>query len=154
MAIIRYWWLPCKDGMKPLVADNHPYYQIYIKTNIYLFIYIYVFHGLSSCVKINRSSSITGGHFMIENTTFHQWFLVPAFLYKIKYIYIYIYKLYIYSYFLSLSLSLYIHIHRYICVRIYTPPSGLSTLAKELSAAASVMQSSSKELSTLVADRV
>ena len=30
----------------------------------------------------------------------------------------------------------------------------MSTLAKELSAAASVMQSSSKELSTLVADRV
>ena len=36
----------------------------------------------------------------------------------------------------------------------YTPPWGLSTLAKELSAAASVMQSSSIELSTLVADRV
>ena len=36
---------------------------------------------------------------------------------------------------------------------IYAPPWGLSTLAKELSAAASVMQSSSKELSTLVADR-
>ena len=37
---------------------------------------------------------------------------------------------------------------------IYALPWGLSTLAKELSAAASVMQSSSKELSTLVADRV
>ena len=37
---------------------------------------------------------------------------------------------------------------------IYAPPWGLSTLAKELSAAASVMQSSSKELSTLVADRI
>ena len=35
-----------------------------------------------------------------------------------------------------------------------SPPWGLSSLAKELSAAASVMQSSSKELSTLVADRV
>ena len=34
------------------------------------------------------------------------------------------------------------------------PPWGLSSLAKELPAAASVMQSSSKELSTLVADRV
>ena len=37
---------------------------------------------------------------------------------------------------------------------IYAPPWGLSTLAKELSAAASVMQSSSKEMSTPVADRV
>ena len=37
---------------------------------------------------------------------------------------------------------------------IYTPPLGLSSLAKELSAAASVMQSSLKELSTLVADKV
>ena len=37
---------------------------------------------------------------------------------------------------------------------IYAPPWGLSSLAKELPAAASVMQSSSKELSTLVADRV
>ena len=37
---------------------------------------------------------------------------------------------------------------------IYAPPWGLSTLAKELSAAARIMQSSSKELSTLVADRV
>ena len=42
----------------------------------------------------------------------------------------------------------------YIYIYIYAPPWGLSTLAKELSAAASVMQSSSKELSTLVADRV
>ena len=37
---------------------------------------------------------------------------------------------------------------------IYAPPWGLSSLAKELPAAASVMRSSSKELSTLVADRV
>ena len=37
---------------------------------------------------------------------------------------------------------------------MYAPPWGLSILAKELLAAASVMQSSSKELSTLVADRV
>ncbi len=37
---------------------------------------------------------------------------------------------------------------------IYAPPWGLSTLAKELSGAASVMQISSKESSTLVADRV
>ena len=34
------------------------------------------------------------------------------------------------------------------------PPWGLSSLAKELPAAASVMQSPTKELSTLVADRV
>ena len=39
-----------------------------------------------------------------------------------------------------------------IYIYIYAPP--LSTLAKELSAAARIMQSSSKELSTLVADRV
>ena len=45
-------------------------------------------------------------------------------------------------------------IYIYICIYIYAPPWGLSTLAKELSAAASVMQNSSKELSTLVADRV
>ena len=37
---------------------------------------------------------------------------------------------------------------------IYAPPWRLSTLVKELSAAARTMQSSSKELSTLVADRV
>ena len=37
---------------------------------------------------------------------------------------------------------------------IYAPPWGLSTLAKEFSASARIMQSSSKELSTLVADRV
>ena len=42
----------------------------------------------------------------------------------------------------------------YIYIYIYAPPWGLSTLAKELSAAARIMQSSSKELSTLVADRV
>ena len=44
-------------------------------------------------------------------------------------------------------------------ITIYTyiynaPPWGLSTPAKELSVAASVMHSSLKELSTLVADRV
>ena len=39
-------------------------------------------------------------------------------------------------------------------IYIYAPPWGLSTLAKELSVAASVMQSSSKELSTLLADTV
>ena len=37
---------------------------------------------------------------------------------------------------------------------IYAPPWGLSTLVKELSAADRIMQNSSKELSTLVADRV
>ena len=37
---------------------------------------------------------------------------------------------------------------------LWAPPWGLSSLAKELPAAASVMESSSKELSTLVADRV
>ena len=37
---------------------------------------------------------------------------------------------------------------------IYAPPWELSTLAKEFSAATRIMQSSSKELSTLVANRV
>ena len=37
---------------------------------------------------------------------------------------------------------------------IYAPPWVLNTLVKELSAAARIMQSSSKELSSLVADRV
>ena len=37
---------------------------------------------------------------------------------------------------------------------IYATQWGLSTLVKKFSAAASIMQSSSKELSTLVADRV
>ena len=41
-----------------------------------------------------------------------------------------------------------------VCGRQYAPPWGLSSLAKELPTAASVMQSSSKELSTPVADRV
>ena len=36
---------------------------------------------------------------------------------------------------------------------IYAPPWELSTLVKEFSAAARIMQSFSKELSTLVADR-
>ena len=37
---------------------------------------------------------------------------------------------------------------------IYAPPWGWITLVKEFSAAARIMQSSSKELRTLVADRV
>ena len=39
-------------------------------------------------------------------------------------------------------------------IEIYAPPWGLSTLAKEFSAAARKMQSSSNELNTLVSDRV
>ena len=39
-------------------------------------------------------------------------------------------------------------------IYIYAPPWALSTLVKEFSAAARIMQSSSKELSTLAADRV
>ena len=46
------------------------------------------------------------------------------------------------------------NIYIYIYIYIYAPPWRLSSLAKELPSAASVMQSSSKELSTLVADRV
>ena len=49
------------------------------------------------------------------------------------------------NYFLPIRLE-YLHKH--------APPRGLSTLVKELSAATRIMQSSSKELSTLVADRV
>ena len=37
---------------------------------------------------------------------------------------------------------------------IYSPPWGLSTLAKEFSAAARIMQSSSNELNTLVSGKV
>ena len=37
---------------------------------------------------------------------------------------------------------------------IYAPPWGLSTLAMESSVAARIMQSYSKKLSTLVADRI
>ena len=47
-----------------------------------------------------------------------------------------------------------LYIYIYIYIYIYMLPMGVSSLAKELSAAASVMQSASKELSTLVADRV
>ena len=36
---------------------------------------------------------------------------------------------------------------------IYTPPGGLNTLAKELTAATRIMQSSSNELSTLVSGK-
>ena len=43
---------------------------------------------------------------------------------------------------------------KYIYIYIYAPPWGLSSLAKELSATVSVMQGSSKELSSLVAGRV
>ena len=60
--------------------------------------------------------------------------------------------MYIYMY-----VSIYMHVYAcfiYIYIYIYAPPWGLSSLAKELPATASVMQSSSKELSTLVADRV
>ena len=43
----------------------------------------------------------------------------------------------------------------YICIYIYKRFSvGLSTLSREFSAAARIMQSSLNELSTLVADRV
>ena len=41
----------------------------------------------------------------------------------------------------------------YIYITIYAPPWGLSTLANEFSAAR-IIKSSSKELSTLVVDRV
>ena len=34
------WWLSYEDGMKPVAADKHPFYQIDMKTNIYLFIII------------------------------------------------------------------------------------------------------------------
>ena len=37
---------------------------------------------------------------------------------------------------------------------IYAPPWGLSTLAKEFTAAARIMQSSSNELNTPVSDKV
>ena len=36
------WWLSYKDGMKAVVADNHPCYKVYIKTNLYIYIYIYI----------------------------------------------------------------------------------------------------------------
>ena len=68
------------------------------------------------------------------------------------YIYIYIYGIHIYIYIYKYEFHEYIYI--YIYIYIYAPPWGLSTLANELSASASVMQSSSKELSILVADRV
>ena len=42
------------------------------------------------------------------------------------------------------------HIHTHIYAQIYAPLLGLSTQAKELTAATRVMQSSSNELSTLV----
>ena len=38
--------IECKDNMKPLAADKHPYYQIYIKTYKFNYIYIYIYiHG-------------------------------------------------------------------------------------------------------------
>ena len=42
----------------------------------------------------------------------------------------------------------------YTYIYIYTPPWRLSTLAKEFSAAARIMQSSSNELCTLVSGKV
>ena len=39
-------------------------------------------------------------------------------------------------------------------IRLYAPPWGLSTLAKEFTAAARTMQSSSNESSTLVSGKV
>ena len=51
---------------------------------------------------------------------------------------------------------MYIILHISIYIYIYNPPSppwGLSTMAKEFSAAARIMHGSSKELSTLVANR-
>ena len=42
----------------------------------------------------------------------------------------------------------------YIYIYTYVPPWGLSTLVKEFSAAARIMQSSSNKLSTLVSGRV
>ncbi len=30
------WRLTCKGGMKPVAADKHSYYQMNVKTNIYI----------------------------------------------------------------------------------------------------------------------
>ena len=62
------------------------------------------------------------------------------------YIYIYIYILICHW-----PNNIYIYI---VCPITDAPPWGLSTLAKEFSDTARIMQSSSKELSTLVVDRV
>ena len=56
--------------------------------------------------------------------------------------------------FVNSLIYIYIYIYMSVDYNIYAPPWGLSTLVKEFSAAARIMQSSSKELSTLVADRV
>ena len=55
-----------------------------------------------------------------------------------------------YNMFISLSLSLSLYIYIYIYIYIWR----LSTLAKEFSAAARIMQSSLNELSTLVTGKV
>ena len=59
---------------------------------------------------------------------------------------------------MSVYIYMYIWIYVNVCVYVsdfvYAPPWGLSTLAKEFSVAARILQSSSKELSTLVADTI
>ena len=42
--------LPRKDSIKSVVADKTPYYQTYIKTNIYLFIIIF-YNGSSTDIE-------------------------------------------------------------------------------------------------------
>ena len=62
--------------------------------------------------------------------------------------------MYIYMY-VCIDIYIYIYIYIiYIYIYINAPPWGLSSLAKELTATVSVMQGSSKELSSLVVDRV
>ena len=62
------WWLSYKHGMKPVVADKHPCYQIYIyiKINIYLFrVILFIIELFASIKCFGFYIKPSSGHLML-----------------------------------------------------------------------------------------
>ena len=81
------------------------------------------------------------------------WYIYLS-IYLFMYLSIYLSLFQFWSLLITLLAYFYSNLSLSIYLSIYAPPWGLSTLTKELSTAARIMQSSSKELSPLVADWV
>ena len=110
-----------------LMDRSYRYVHTHTNTHIYIFIYIYIFIHRQA-VSLYHNTSV-----WLDTQDASSWDRNPP------------------------NFTLDMVSHRsdiYIYIYIHASPWGLSTLAKELSAAARIMQSSSKELNTLVADRV
>ena len=76
--ILRYfsaWWLSYRDDIKPVFADKHPCYKIYIKTNLYLSISWLI--GIEGRVFTNRPGDLGSipGHLLLK--TLKKWYLIP-----------------------------------------------------------------------------